>query len=61
MTEPKARKRLKNSNFGTAHSVVVKKLTFTKLISDFITVTSFKIKILQMLMATTFLQNDALI
>ena len=44
-----------------AYSVVVIKLTFTKLISDFITVTSFKIKILQMLMATTFLQNDALI
>ena len=53
MTEPKMRKRLKSSNFGT-YTQCFK--TF-----DFITATSFKIKVFQMLIRTTFIQNDALI
>ena len=56
MSEPKTRGRLKflkGSNFGT--------YTQSFKISDFITAASFKLKVFQMLMATTFPQNDALI
>ena len=53
MTEPKTRERLKGSNFGT--------YTWCFKIPDFITATSFKIKVFQRLMTTGFLKHGALI
>ena len=49
-TEQKTRERLKSSNIENF-----------KILSDFITATSFKRTVFQMLMATIFLQNETLI
>ena len=53
MTKSKRREWLNGSNFGT--------YPWCFKLSDFITAISFKIKVFQMLMTTTFLQNEALI